>query len=85
MFVMMRKSKRDGYTQSCNAQAAVDADGAQLILSNHVTMCASDASVLEPSVNTIPASVGTPDKVLADTGYANADAIERMEKDGKDL
>ena len=26
---LMRKSKRDGYTQSCNAQAAVDADGSQ--------------------------------------------------------
>jgi len=82
---LMRKSKRDGYTQSCNAQAAVDADGSQLILSHHVTTCASDANELEPSVNAIPASVGTPDKVLADTGYANADTIERMEKDGQDL
>ena len=82
---LMRKSKRDGYTQSCNAQAAVDADGSQLILSNHVTMCASDANELEPAVNNIPASIGTPDKVLADTGYANADTIERMEQEGKDL
>ncbi len=82
---LMRKSKREGYTQSYNDQAAVDADGTQLILSHHVTTCASDANELEPSVNAIPASVGTPDKVLADTGYANADTIERMEKDGKDL
>ncbi len=82
---LMRKSKRDGYTQSYNAQAAVDADGSQLILSNHVTTCASDANELEPAVHNIPASIGTPDKVLADTGYANADTIERMERDGKDL
>lgn len=82
---LMRKSKRDGYTQSCNAQAAVDADGSQLILSHHITTCASDANELEPSVNAIPASIGTPEKVLADTGYANADMIERMEKNGKDL
>ena len=82
---LMRKSKREGYTQSYNAQAAVDADGSQLILSNHVTTCASDANELEPAVNNIPASIGTPDKVLADTGYANADTIERMEKDGLDL
>ncbi len=82
---LMRKSKREGYTQSYNAQAAVDADGSQLILSNHVTTCASDANELEPAVDNIPASVGTPDKVLADTGYANADTIERMEKDGKNL
>ncbi len=82
---LMRKSNRDGYTQSCNAQAAVDADGSQWILSNHVTMCASDANELEPAVHNIPASVGTPDKVLADTGYANTDRIERMEKNGHDL
>lgn len=82
---LMRKSQRDGYTQSGNAQAAVDADGSQLILSNHVTTCASDANELEPAVNNIPASVGTPDKVPADAGYANADTIERLEKDGKDL
>ncbi len=82
---LMRKSKREGYTQSYNAQAAVDADGSQLILSHHVTTCASDANELEPAVNNIPASIGTPDKVLADTGYANADTIERMEQDGKDL
>ncbi len=82
---LMRKSKREGYTQSYNAQAAVDADGSQLILSDHVTTCASDANELEPSVNAIPASIGTPDKVLADTGYANADTIERMERDGKYL
>ena len=82
---LMRKSSREGYTQSYNAQVAVDADGAQLILSHHVTTCASDANELEPAVNNIPASIGTPDKVLADTGYANANTIERMEKDGHDL
>ncbi len=60
---LMCKSKRDGYTQSCNAQVAVNADGSQLILFNHVTMCASDANELEPAVHNIPASVGTPDKV----------------------
>jgi len=43
---LMRKSKREGYTQSYNAQVAVDADGAQLILSHHVTTCASDANEL---------------------------------------
>ena len=63
----------------------MDADSSQLILSHHVTACASDANELEPTVNNIPASVGTPDKVLADTGYANADTIERMENDGKEF
>ena len=33
----MRKSKREGYTQSYNAQAIVDADGSQLIVGQRVS------------------------------------------------
>lgn len=47
---LMRKIRREGYTQSCNSQAAVDADGSQLILSKNVTTCASDGNELEPAV-----------------------------------
>ena len=82
---LMRKSKREGYTQSYNAQAAVDADGSQLILSDHVSTCASDANELEPAVRNVPASVGQASAVLADTGYVNTDAFERLEQDGLDL
>jgi transposase len=34
---LMRKSKREGYTQSYNAQAVVDADGSQLIVGQRVS------------------------------------------------
>jgi len=81
---IMRKSKRESYTQSYNGQAAVDADGSQLILSNHVSQCASDANELETAVDGIPDSLGEVSTVLADGGYVNADAIERLEADGKD-
>ncbi len=81
----MRKSKREGYTQSYNAQAAVDADGSQLILAGHVSTCASDANELEPAVAGVTETVGQPQSVLADTGYVNADAMERLEAAGVDL
>jgi transposase len=82
---LMRKSKREGYTQSYNAQAAVDADGSQLILSGHVSTCASDANELEPAVRAIPESVGQASAVLADSGYVNTDAFKQLEKDRLDL
>ena len=82
---LMRKNMREGYTQSYNSQAAVDADGSQLILSNHVSTCASDANELEPAVKNIPESVGEASSVLADAGYVNIEAFERLEANGKDL
>ena len=82
---LMRKSKREGYTQSYNSQAAVDANGSQLVLSNHVSTCASDANELEPAVKGIPESVGEASSILADTGYVNIEAFERLKAEGKDL
>jgi transposase len=82
---LMRKSRRDSYRQAYNSQAAVDADGSQLILSNHVTTSASDANELESAVMNIPESVGDASSVLADTGYVNLEAFDRLEEAGKDL
>lgn len=82
---LMRKSKREGYTQSYNAQAAVDAEGSQLILAGHVTNSASDANELEPMVKAVDESVGEVNRALADTGYVNADAWDRLEASGKQL
>ncbi len=82
---LMRKNTREGYTQSYNAQVAVDADGSQLILSNHISQSASDSNELEPAVNNVPELIGQVDKTLADAGYVNADAIERLEARGHDL
>ena len=82
---LMRKSKRESFTQSYNAQIAVDADGSQLILSAHVSRCASDANELKAALEAVPEQIGRPDRALADSGYANAAAMEEVEAGGIDL
>lgn len=82
---IMRKNKRAEYRQSYNAQAAVDADGTQLVLGVNVNQCASDANELVPTVAATPESIGKPATVLADTGYANGDAVEALEEDGVEV
>jgi transposase len=79
---LMRKSKRESYTQSYNVQIAVDADGSQLILGNHVSRNASDSGELEPALESIPEPMNGVQRVLADSGYVNADAITRIEQGG---
>lgn len=82
---LMRKSKRRSYTQSYNVQAAVDADGSQLILGHHVRCNASDANELEPALASIPGQIGPVQRALADSGYANADPIGRVEAKGTEI
>ena len=79
---IMRKNKQAEYRQSYNAQAAVDADGSMLILAAPVSQCASDANELVPTIDAIPATIGQPSTVLADTGYANGDEIAEVERRG---
>ena len=76
---IMRKSRRSEYRQSYNAQAAVDADGSQLVLGARVSQCASDANELVATVDAIPASLGSASCVLADTGFANGEEVARLE------
>ena len=76
---LMRKSKREGYTQSYNAQAVVDADGSQLIVGRpRVSTCASDANELEPGLQSIPPTLGAPATALADCGFVNREAFARI-------
>jgi transposase len=82
---LMRKNRRAEYRQAYNAQAVVDADGSQLILAQRVTNCANDANQLEPALQGVEATVGKPSVVLADCGYVNGDAMERLERNGYDL
>ena len=79
---IMRKSKRSEYRQAFNAQASVDADGTQLVLSVNVSQCASDANELVPTVAAIPELIGKPVTVLADTGYANGDEVAELQRQG---
>ena len=75
---LMRKSRNEAFQQSYNAQAAVCAEGSQLIVGVHVTQSASDKSQLEPSLAAIPAALNSPTRVLVDNGYLNIEAIGRV-------
>ncbi len=77
---LMRKNKRSGYEQSYNAQAVVDAEGAQLALSVRVSQCASDRNELLEDIRGVPASIGAVRKVLADSGYACGEQVSALEE-----
>jgi len=78
---LMRKSKRSAYEQDYNAQATVDAEGSQLVLSAYVSQCASDRNELVPGIAGISESVGQPKTVLADNGYLNEQQVRTLEGD----
>ena len=78
---LMRKSKRDGWTQSYNAQAMVDADGSQLVLAAHVTRTPSDAGGLKAARDAAAENGVIVQRMIADAGYVNADAFEDLEHD----
>jgi len=82
---LMRHNKRSPYEQAYNAQAAVDADGSQLVLSTHVTQCASDRNELVPAIEGIPAALGQPETVLADNGYLNEKQVRHLEGENEEL
>jgi hypothetical protein len=75
--------KRASFTQSYNAQAAVD--GSQLVVGQHVSQSAGDFAELENGVASIPSQLGKPESVLADAGYVNADAFDRLEQEGVEV
>jgi transposase len=76
---IMRKSRRDSYQQAYNAQAAVDAEGSQLILATDVIATPSDANEMEPMVEKVKRNVGAPKRVLVDGGYVNCDSIRALQ------
>ena len=75
---LMRKSKREGYTQSYNAQAVVEAQGTQLIVGARVSDCASDGGQLEKDLASLPETLGRPTRALADCGFADRETFERL-------
>ena len=81
---LMRHNKSSPFEQAYNAQAAVDADGSQLVLSAHVTQSGSDRNELVPAIEGIPKSIGQPETVLADNGYLNEQAVRTLEGDSEE-
>lgn len=82
---LMRKSTNEAFGQSYNAQAAVCAEGSQFIVGARVSQSAADGRELEPTLAAIPAALGVPVRVLADSGYMNSDAIGRVSERGVEV
>ena len=76
---------RTEYRQAYNAQAAVDADGSQLVLGSRVSVSASDRNELVADVAAIPAALGAADRVLADSGYATGREVLQLEGRGVEV
>jgi transposase len=65
---IMKNSKNKGFDQHYNAQVAVEQDSLLIVadtLSNHP----NDYAEMEPTLDAIPAELGTPDAAAMDTGY----------------
>jgi transposase len=75
---VMRKGTSHSITQSYNAQAAVDADGSQLIVAARISQCSADTAELLDTVRAIPATLGRPSAVLADSGYCSIANINTL-------
>jgi len=76
---LMRKSKRHEFRQAYNAQAVVDADGSQLVLTTNVAQTPGDGPTFEETVIQLCETLGKPDTILGDAGYANGDTVAILE------
>lgn len=79
---LMRKSKAHEYRQAYNAQAVVCAEGTQLILATGMATTPSDQPTFAAAVLAMRDTVGLPQTVLADAGYASGPAVAELEACG---
>jgi len=75
---IMRKSARHEYRQAYNAQVVVDADGSALILGTNVLQTSNDRQDMDALVAEVCDTVGTPDTLLADAGYAGEKIVKAL-------
>ncbi len=75
---IMRKSARHEYRQAYNAQAVVDADGSALILGTNVLQTSNDRHDMDALVAEVCDTIGTPDTLLADAGYAGEEVVKAL-------
>jgi len=71
----------EGFKQSYNAQATVDIE-THLITGNHISQNPNDKLEIEPALaelNGLPEALGKINDLLADTGYASEDNVDRCE------
>ena len=76
---LMRRSDAHEYRQAYNAQAVVCADGSQLILATGVVATPADAPSFASTILGMEHGIGLPKTVLADTGFASAEAVAALE------
>lgn len=79
---LMRRSDAHEYRQAYNAQAVVCADGAQLILAINLVATSADAPSFAETILGMSNTIGLPERVLADTGYASRPAVEALQAQG---
>ena len=80
---LMRKSRSHEFPQCFNAQAAVDAEGSQLVVPDaRIARNASERNELVASVDAIPPALPMPETVLADNGYANGSEVAVLQGRG---
>ena len=79
---LMRRSDAHEYRQAYNAQAVVCADGAQLILATNLVATTADAPSFAGTILAMQDTIGLPQRVLADTGYASGPAVEALQAHG---
>jgi transposase len=76
---LMRRSDAHEYRQAYNAQAVVCAEGPQLVLTTSLVATSADAPSFAAVVLGMRNTVGLPQTVLADTGYASGPAVEALQ------
>jgi len=75
---VMKNSTDEGFDQHYNAQAAVDQDSF-MVVGCTVSAHANDQGEALPTVDSIPAEVGTPEGAALDNGYFSAGNIQGLE------
>ncbi len=75
---IMKNSTNQGVDQHYNAQVAVD-QASLLIVANTLSNHPNDQAEALPTLDAIPAEVGTPPAGALDNGYFSARTIEQME------
>jgi hypothetical protein len=79
---LMRRSKAHEYRQAYNAQAVVCAEGAQLILAANLVANPADAPSFAATILAMETTIGLPETVLADAGFASGPAVADLQARG---
>ena len=80
---IMKNSNNQGFDQHYNTQVAVDQESL-LIVANTLSNHPNDYADMEPTLDAIPAELGTPGAAAMDNGYFSAGNITACEERGID-